>query len=65
MNLEMADWGHWKLKLRINANEVKCWFYSRGETGVPRENLLMQSGEPTNSNHIYDAESGNRTRATR
>ena len=56
-------WGHCKLKLTINTNQVKCWFLRRGETGVPGENLSVQSREPT-SQPTYDAESGNRTRAT-
>ena len=41
-----------KLKLTINTNQVKCWFLRRGETGVPGENLSVQSREPTNSTHI-------------
>ena len=32
--------GHCKLKLTINANQVKCWFLRRGETGVPKEQPL-------------------------
>ena len=35
-----------------NANQVKCWFLRRGETGVPGENLSLQSREPTNATHI-------------
>ena len=50
------------MKLAINTNQVKWWFLRRGE---PRENLSVQSREPTNLIHInYDAGSGNRTRAT-
>ena len=45
-------WGHCKLKLTMNANQVKCWFLRRGETGVPGENLSVQRREPTNSTHI-------------
>ena len=40
-------------KLTINTNQVKCWFFRRGETGVPGENLSMQSREPTYSTHIW------------
>ena len=29
----------------INTNQVKCWFLRRGETGVPGENLSVQSRE--------------------
>ena len=48
----------------MKVNQVKCRFLRRGETGLPGENLSVQSREPTNSTHIqYDAESGNRTRA--
>ena len=36
-----------------NTNQVKFWFLRRGETGVPGENLSVQSGEPTNSTHIW------------
>ena len=47
----------------MNANQVKCWFLRRGETGVPGENLSVQiknqQTQPT-----YDAGSGNRTRVT-
>ena len=37
----------------MKANQVKCWFLRRGETGVPGENLSVQSREPTNSTHIW------------
>ena len=33
-------------------NQVKFWFLRRGETGVPREKLSVQSREQTNSAHI-------------
>ena len=36
----------------MKANQVKFWFLRRGETGVPGENLSVQSREPTNSTHI-------------
>ena len=42
-----TNWGHCKLKLTINTNQVKCWFLRRGETGVPEGNLSVQSREPT------------------
>ena len=29
-----------KLKLTMKANQVKCWFLRRGETGVPGEKPL-------------------------
>ena len=45
------NYGHCKLKLIINTNQVKCWFLRRAETGAPGENLSVQSREPTNSNH--------------
>ena len=32
--------GHCKLKLTINANQVKCWLLRREETGVPGENRV-------------------------
>ena len=31
----------------MKVNQVKCWFLRRGETGVPGENLSVQSREPT------------------
>ena len=37
----------------MKVNQVKCWFLRRGETGVPGENLSVQSREPTNPNHIW------------
>ena len=37
----------------MKVNQVKCWFLRRGETGVPGENLSVQSREPTNSTHIW------------
>ena len=37
-----TNWGHYKLKLRINTNQVKCWFLRRGETGVPGENHICR-----------------------
>ena len=40
------------MKLTIKANQVKCRFLRKGETGVPGENLSVQSREPTNSTHI-------------
>ena len=43
---------HQLLKLTMETNQVKCWFLRRGETGVPGENLSVQSREPTNSTHI-------------
>ena len=36
----------------MKVNQVKCQFLRRGETGVPGENLSMQSREPTNSTQI-------------
>ena len=33
----------------MKVNQVKCWFLRRGETGVPGENLSVQSREPTNA----------------
>ena len=68
MNSEMAYWGQCKLKLTMKANQVKCcfsvfFFLRGGEPGVPGEKPLCrvenQQTQPT-----YDAESGNRTRAT-
>ena len=32
---------------------MRCWFLRRAETGVPGENLSVQSREPTNSTHIW------------
>ena len=47
--------GHCKLKLTIiiviNGNQVKRWFFEESGTRV-RENLSVQSREPTNSKHI-------------
>ena len=37
----------------MKVNQVKCRFLRRGETGVPGENLSVQSREPTNSTHIW------------
>ena len=37
----------------MKANQVKGWFLRREETGVPGENLSVQSREPTNSTHIW------------
>ena len=37
----------------MKVNQVKRWFLRRGETGVPGENLSVQSREPTNSTHIW------------
>ena len=34
-------WGHCKLKLIMNANQVKCWFLRRRETRVRGENFSM------------------------
>ena len=51
-----TNWGHCKFKLTIiiNTNQVKwCFFFRRGETRVPEENLLVQRREPTNSAHIW------------
>ena len=49
----LIAWGHCKLKLTINANQVKCWFLRRGENRSTREeNFPVQSGEPTNSTRI-------------
>ena len=39
-------------------------FEERGKPEYPGENISEQRREPTNSTHIYDAEPGNRTRAT-
>ena len=47
-----TNWGHCKVKLTDNANQVKCCFLRRGETGEPGKNLSMQRREPTNSTHI-------------
>ena len=47
----------------MKVNQVKCRFLRRGETGVPGENLSVQSRE-TQTQPTYDGESGNRTRAT-
>ena len=47
-----TNWGHCKLKLTININQVKFWFLRRGESKVLRENLSELSREPTNSTHI-------------
>ena len=33
----------------MKTNQVKGWFLRRGETGVPGENLSVQSREPTNT----------------
>ena len=51
--VQSANWGHCKLKLTVNANQVKCWFLRRGKTGVPGENLSAQRREPTNSTHMW------------
>ena len=37
------------MKLTINANQVKCWFLRRGETGVPGEIKPLGA---TNSTHM-------------
>ena len=58
--LEHYNWGHYKLKLTINTNRVKCWFLRRGETGVPEKTspcrVENQQTKPT-----YDTGSGNPT----
>ena len=59
----IGDTVNFLLKLTIKTNQVKYLFLRRGETGVPGENLSVQSREPKNSTP-YDAGSGNRTRAT-
>ena len=57
-------WGHCKLKLTINANQVKCWFMRRGENRSTRRKTSRCRVEYKQSQHTYDAGSGNRTRAT-
>ena len=59
-----ANWGHCKLKLTINANEVKCWFLRRGENWSTRRKTSRCRVENQQTQPTYDAESGNRTRAT-
>ena len=47
--------------LEINSNQIKCW-RGEGKTGVPgtsQSRVENQQTQPT-----FDAESGNRTRAT-
>ena len=39
----------------MKVNQVKCWFLRRGETGVPGENLSVQSREPTNTFEIVSS----------
>ena len=59
-----TNWGHCKLKLTINANEVKCWLLRRGENRSTRRKTSRCRVENQQTRPTYDAESGNRTRAT-
>ena len=34
--VQSANWGHCKLKLTVNVNQVKCWFLRRGENRSTR-----------------------------
>ena len=42
-------------EINNNANQVKCWFLRRGVTGVPEENLSVQSREPINAARVGKA----------
>ena len=62
--LQTSYWGHCKLKLTINTNQVKCWFLKRGENRSTRRKTSRCRVENQQTQPRYDAESGNRTRAT-
>ena len=55
---------HCKLKLTRKANQVKCWFLRRGENRSTRRKTSRCRVENQQTQPTYDAESGNRTRAT-
>ena len=51
---------------KFKSNQIKCWFWRRGENRstwrkTSRSRVENQQTQPT---YMYDAESGNRTRAT-
>ena len=59
--------GHCKLKLTIYATQVKCWFLRRGENRSNRSTQSKASQcrvENQQTQPTYDADSGNRSRAT-
>ena len=56
------NWGHSQLKSTNNANQVKCWFMMRGETGVPGRKIYRCRAENQRTQPTDDADSGNRAR---
>ena len=49
---------------QIKSTHVRLVFEKRGKPEYPEENLSEQSREPNKTQPTYDAESGNRIRAT-
>ena len=50
--------------IQINTNQIKCWFLRRGENRSTRRKTSRSRVENHQTQPTYDAESGNRTRAT-
>ena len=58
LKLKHTNWGHCKLKL------IECRFLRRGENRSARGKTSQSREENQQTQPTYDAESGNRTRAT-
>ena len=50
--------------LEIKSTQIKCWFQRRGENWSTRRKTSRSKVENQQTQPTYDAEPGNRTRAT-
>ena len=62
--IDIAQIAIYNYFLQIKSNQIKCWFLVRGENRSTRGKTSHSRVENQQTQSTYDAECGNRTRAT-
>ena len=62
--IEIAQIAIYNCFLQIKSNQIKCWFLERGENRSTRGKTSHSRVENQQTQSTFDAECGNRTRAT-